>query len=230
MPSIDAPDWQRVVTSVIAMGDVPDAPDWERIVVAPGGQPVGPLPQSIITDWPPDQGFTAWSMTPWICNSTGTTLLNGQVNLGFTKATSTGTISHVYCNITGTVGTRVANENYMGVYTPNLTGGVVSSFTLQATSAAGEMDTLLGTTGLLKCPLTSSVSVVAGDIYYVAMLVRLSAGTCPQSWYNPGVLFGNQLNYPYTITDSSATTTLPPTLAVAGATFGNSYLWYAMGA
>ena len=41
MSATDAPDWQRVVTTVTAAGDVPDAPDWQRIVVGPGGKPVG---------------------------------------------------------------------------------------------------------------------------------------------------------------------------------------------
>jgi hypothetical protein len=39
--STDAPDWERVVTTVLATGDVPDAPDWERIVVGSGGAPIG---------------------------------------------------------------------------------------------------------------------------------------------------------------------------------------------
>jgi len=41
MASLDAPDWQMVVTTVKAAGDVPDAPDWQRIVVNPGAAPVG---------------------------------------------------------------------------------------------------------------------------------------------------------------------------------------------
>ncbi len=41
MSTSDAPDWQQVVTTVSATGDVTDAPDWQRVVVAPGGAPVG---------------------------------------------------------------------------------------------------------------------------------------------------------------------------------------------
>lgn len=41
MTSLDAPDWERIVTTVQAAGDVPDAPDWQRLVVGPGGTPVG---------------------------------------------------------------------------------------------------------------------------------------------------------------------------------------------
>ncbi|WP_343576730.1 hypothetical protein [Mycobacterium sp.] len=40
MTVYDAPDYQKVVTTVTATGPV-DAPDWERVVVGPGGKPVG---------------------------------------------------------------------------------------------------------------------------------------------------------------------------------------------
>lgn len=49
MASNDAPDWERVVTTVEAMGDVPDAPDWQRIVVGEGGAPVGGLTNPMTT-------------------------------------------------------------------------------------------------------------------------------------------------------------------------------------
>lgn len=51
MSATDAPDWQRVVTTVKAAGDVPDAPDWQRVVVAPGGKPVGGGGASTDTYW-----------------------------------------------------------------------------------------------------------------------------------------------------------------------------------
>lgn len=50
----DAPDWQRIVTTLSSAGAVSDAPDWERIVVGPGGVPVGgskiTLLQNLVTE------------------------------------------------------------------------------------------------------------------------------------------------------------------------------------
>lgn len=228
--SLDAPDWQRVVTSVTSTGAVPDAPDWERIVVGPSGTPVAPLPSSIVTDWPPDFGWNGWSLPLWTCNDSISTLLNGKVNLGFCKATTSGSIGHLYFVTTGLWGARVANECYMGLYTPNFTAGIVTSFTLVSSSAAGVLEGLVATQGLIKCPISPAVNVTAGNIYYVGLLVNLSSGSAPQAWYSGNVVVPAGFTYQYTITAGTTSTTLPPTMNVAGATLGADYLFFAMGA
>lgn len=172
--TIDAPDWQRIITTVEAMGDVPDAPDWERIAVAPGGGPVGqvgfagsPFSNYVAI------GYAGLSIDPMIpMANRGPT--GGKLNLfTFTALLST-TVNYITFYV-GEPGTPTANENFVFMY--DWGQATANTYTLLGQSAAGVLEPLIPTNGIVKCPLTSGVPIVAGQQYVMGFLFN---GTTPQ--------------------------------------------------
>lgn len=160
MPALDAPDFQRVVTTVLATGDVPDAPDFQRIVVSPGGTPVGgsgtPAPGNVFTA----AGFTG--ITMWPSAATGSaSVQSGRVYLfAFTPLINTPLFSCNFC--VHTVGVSTANECFVVVYTGGL--GLV------AASATGAADTAFEALGWQQVLFSTTPTLTMGDLYYMGFI------------------------------------------------------------
>lgn len=164
--TIDAPDWQRIVTTVLAAGDVPDAPDWERIVVGPAGVPVGP--GAGFTSYSPyiGAGYIGLTADPYVYTAvTGHNA--GVMSLTMFTALVTGTARFITMWVGGAQSTT-ANENFVALYD---TGQhTAATATLLGASAAGAADVPFATNGLAKIALSSSVPLTAGQNYFAGFL------------------------------------------------------------
>lgn len=169
----DAPDWQRIITTVIATGDVPDAPDWERIVVGPGGAPVGPAPGGSITTPYFAAGYLAVTMDPITAAGTGS---HDDLVLSFTAFSpfESATISHVTA-VTISGAATTTNESFIAIYDSGQT--TAGTATLLAQTAAGACDVPFRNTGVHIIPFASSVALTGGAFYYVAFM---NLGATPQ--------------------------------------------------
>lgn len=182
MTTTDAPDWQRVITTVTSAGAVPDAPDWQRIVVGPGGAPVGGggagevyLPGSL---W----GLAAQTVPWWSANLSGNLgCVVGAVYMTTLNMTNKQTVSNVWVDLAVSFTPNTADANYVGIYEATSPGSMSSDYNLIASSAPGVCDTLFANTGFVKCPLSAPVSLSAAPAtYFVAVLfnsANLSYGT-----------------------------------------------------
>lgn len=194
MSATDSPDWQNVVT-VSTGGPVTDAPDWQEIVVGPGGAPVTVATTS--NDFPPDQGYYGWSGPPYEFPIQDSALSNAELDLVFAKAVVSGTVNNLTLYMTGVGSGFVANKNYMGIYIPVLVGGVPVSLSLLATTAAGVLEGIITTSGIRTIPLSSSLAVTAGQIYYIALTYDQTSGQVPLAVRNTQFLAFPGQNYAY---------------------------------
>lgn len=224
MPSVDAPDWQRIVTTVQATGDVPDAPDWERIVVGPAGVPIGP--GTPINSWSPyaSAGFLGVTGDPIFYVNTGAH--QSQVlSLVMFTALASGTAGHIWAYVTAN-GAGTANENYLCIYDAGQTTPNVA--TKLAQTAAGVCDAPFNSTGMHELALSSGAVLAQGQNYYVGLITNGSnplfvTQTSPQPiWLNPvGV------TYPIRVFSAGPYTTPPGSVAFSATTVtGNAWLFY----
>lgn len=223
--TIDAPDWQRIVTTVQATGDVPDAPDWERIVVGPAGVPIGP--GTPVNAWSPyaAAGFLGLTGDPvFYVNTAGHE--PGVLGLVMFTALATGTAGHVWAYVTAN-GALTANENYLCIYDAGqATAGTATKL---AQTAAGTCDSPFNTTGMHELALSSGASLVQGQNYFVGVINNGSNApifvtqTSPQPiWLNP---VGNA--YPIRCFSPGPYTSPPGSVAFSSlSTTGNTWLFY----
>lgn len=218
MPSIDAPDWQRVIVTVQASGDVPDAPDWERIVVGPGGTPVGPTPGGIsTTSYYYALGYLGLTVDPTVTNATSSHAA-GLVSLNAFTAFASATAGFVTLQV-NSAASVTANQNYVGIYDSGQASA--GRGTLLATSAAGACDAVFNSNGVHKIALSTTVNLVAGQMYYAAFLNN--GGTpgfqnCSLVNPNTGAINPLGTTFPTRYDPAGSFTTLPATAPFAGST------------
>lgn len=171
MADYDAPDWQRIVTTVSAAGVSEDAPDWQRVVVGPSGTPVGggggggtgePTPAA----W----GWSAWTFSPIFGSSTDHFGNIRDVGLALFIPPSDLTIADITfpCSQAGTG--FVTDHNYVGIYETTVSGTSVTALDLVASSAAGAADSTWASAGSTAVALSASYKVSSSKVYYVAQL------------------------------------------------------------
>jgi hypothetical protein len=219
--SLDAPDWQRLLVTVNAAGDVPDAPDWERIAVAPGGQPIGPTPGGGVVSPYYVAGFKALTVDP--ATVTGVTgHATGVVALIVFTPFTTFTVNYVYCIIGGTSG-LTPNENYLGIYDCGQT--TASTYTLLCATAAGVCDTAFATGGYQKIAIHNPVSLSGSENYALALLNNGANPSfdyaAPNNSATPNPL---STNYPFRSFSTATHTTLPTSIAYSAVTLTND-IW-----
>lgn len=222
--SIDAPDWQRIIKTVEAMGDVPDAPDWERIVVGPGGTPV-----TAAAGASPFSPYFAMGMLGVTID--GTTESSGRsptagkpVFQAFT-AGATGTINNIYLYIV-TGASVTTNENFLSIYDWGV--ATANTYTLLGQTPAGDVDAAFKTTGIAQGTLSTGVPVVAGETYVMSILC---GGNYPSITSLDAV--DTHINNPFfpatpISTVSTASHTTPPPTKAYSATTGNQTTWWAL--
>lgn len=216
MSSIDAPDWERLVVTVKAEGDVPDAPDWERIVVGPGGTPVGGTSTSWWTNIYVQAGYGASTIFPFAVDSAAG-ISNDHVCLVPFSPFITFSCGHttMYTNSTAAVS---SNENFLGIYDVGAT--TANTATLLASTATGAIDSEIGVVGTHTYAFSSAVTLTVGVNYYYAILVTSAGGpgfpgvtnSSPNFWNPQGVTF------PITAQSTAVETSLPASIAFSAMT------------
>jgi hypothetical protein len=166
--SLDAPDWQRIITTVTAAGDVPDAPDWQRIVVGSGGTPVGGGSGFSFMGLYATAGFIGVTMDPQIAiNNVG--LLGGTMYLMAFTAMATGPVSNVIVPINGG-STYTANETWVAIY--DFGQALAGHFTLLAQSASGVAAAVWANTGANPVALSTNPTLTQGQTYVAAAVTN----------------------------------------------------------
>jgi len=219
--TIDAPDWQRILTTVEATGDVPDAPDWERIAVAPGGNPIGPTPGGGSLSPYFVAGFKALTVDP-----AAVTQVDGhdEGNIALTVFTpfTTFTVNYVYF-IVGGVSGLTPNENYIGIYDCGVKAA--NTYTLLCATAAGVCDTAFASSGYKKVALTNPVTLSGTSNYALAVLNNGATPSFdfaePNNSATPNPL---STTYPFRSYTNSTFTTLPSSIAYSAVTL-TGVLW-----
>lgn len=211
MSVTDAPDWQRIVTTVQAAGDVPDAPDWQRIVVGPGATPVGGGSGGGLLSTYYNAEFLGVTIDP-----TGTTTSAvpraSSVTFMMFAPFKTATANYIWPNIY-TGGTPTANECFMAIYdTGQATAGYA---TLLGATATGACDVPFSQTGPHKIALATPVALTAGQNYYAAMLNNYSAavGNIYANAINGNAANPLGLTLPFAANSPATYTSLPSSLA-----------------
>lgn len=188
MTSIDAPDWQRVVVTVTAMGDVPDAPDWQRVVVGPSGTPVGGTSgNGLLGPWG-NAGFLGVTIDPGIGPPTQGLLSPNLTVMAFT-ALFTGPVHNVIIPLTSGSAGFTANSTYAGVY--DMGQASAGNMTLLCTSASGAAATAWANQGSVPVAMTTNPTLTAGQSYAIGVQVVGAGLSCfgpdPQGSYtSPG--------------------------------------------
>jgi hypothetical protein len=224
MTTPDAPDWEHIVQTVEATGDVPDAPDWERIVVGPGGTPVGPSPGGGVISLYYQAGFIGLTVDPAAVQSnSGHT--EGVVGLITFTALATAEANYVYAIMAGGA-SCTADENFVGIYDQgNITA---DTFTLLAATATGVCDTPFADGGIQKLALSSSASLTEGLNYAVGFLNNGGAPTfCSASVTIEQACNPLGTTYPFRVFLAAPNTSLPHTIAYSATSLTNNvWLWY----
>ena len=215
MPN-DAPDYQRVLnTTTTAMSD---APDWEEVAVGPGGGAIGTAGGATVPHWPPDQNYAGETWDLALATNRGSVSVVGGLLLSGVKWVQSRTVNDVVSFWSGTDPSPTPNQNYLAVYTPTLTSGVLTALTLVASTSAGTLDPFLVLAGQQVVPLSGSLSVRAGQWYYVGPLIHkdpapnfvLAAGNPDNNKtsyvYPPGLYFGSGYSAPPASVDLTSTT------------------------
>lgn len=217
MPTVDAPDWQRVVQTVTTTGAVPDAPDWQRIVVGPGGQPAGPLQGGGILTPYYLRGFYGITCDPEVATQTvGHT--QGQIAFVIFSALATFTANFIWAIVGGTGG-LTPNENFVGIYDSGQ--ATPSTLTLLGKSAVGACDTAFATTGVKKIAISPGVACTAGQNYMLAFLNNGASPSFPLSETSPssGLAVNPEgLTFPYRSISTATFTALPSSIAFSALT------------
>lgn len=214
MSSIDAPDWQRIVQTVEAAGDVPDAPDWERIVVGPGGTPTGPVQGGGILTPYYQRGFYGITCDPAIVTQF-VAHATGNLALVIFSALTNFTANNIWA-IVGAGSGLTTNQNYVAIYDTGQ--ATANTFTRLAVSAAGVCDTAFAHSGVQKIPLSSGVALTSGQSYMLAFLNNSSSTppSFPLSETSPSsgaAVNPEGLTFPYRAVMSGTQTSMPSTIA-----------------
>lgn len=168
----DAPDWQEIV-SIKPSGGVLDAPDWQRIRTGPNGtSPVtasGASPYSVYAS----QGFIGLTMDPY-CHTQFFAQTAGKVCFYAFTAMATAKIGHIMVQV-GTAATPTAHENFIMLFDWGET--TAGTYTLLGQTAVGAIDAGLAAGGEVIGALSTSVSVTAGKVYAVGVLINGSVAS-----------------------------------------------------
>ena len=215
MSQYDAPDWQRVVTTVTAAGVSTDAPDWQRVVVGPSGAPVGggggggdgrATPAAF--------GWTGWTAALVDVTNSDHAANIRDVALAQFVAPSALTVSNVtwYCTTAGSG--FVADHNYVGIYLATVSGMTVTALDLVASSAAGAADNAWTVAGFTAVPLSASYKMTSGDVYYLAQLWDSGSSSSRPYFGSAGITSGLEPSgMPWAwVQTGNATTSLPSSL------------------
>jgi hypothetical protein len=117
-----------------------------------------PVPGGV---WHPfDLGFMAWAYDP-AATTNSTLTVSGTVYLARVILRSAQTVSKLSVGITTAAATVTANENFLGLYN--------SAGTLVASTAAGTLDTLITSAGILTASVSTPYAAPVGS-YWVAFL------------------------------------------------------------
>lgn len=182
MSQYDCPDYEHIVTIVTGSG-VTDCPDWQEQVVGPGGGTIPGVTSS--NDWAPgDFGLKGWNINPFVLGAgAAQSIYTGTLQLFPIKIATTGTITNIGFTYFGSGVTYTAHENFVGIYTTTFTNGVAGTFTQQASSAAGALETALAFgPGMVFTALSSPYSVTAGTVIWAALLVNWTGATDAYYW------------------------------------------------
>ena len=161
----DAPDWERVVTT-ISGGSVSDAPDWQRTVTGPGAAPIGSGGSPQFTQWnEPAQVAVSY---PFVLVDAVFTFATNVVQLSLVIARSSVSVSTAWFYLQGfSTNDSTPADNLIGLY--SVPGGANPTATLIAQGTIGSL--LLGnrTLGYNAVDFTSAVDVTAGLPYYIGI-------------------------------------------------------------
>lgn len=217
MASLDAPDWEKIVTTVAAAGDVPDAPDWQRVVVGPGAVPVGGGGGTSALGRYAAFGILGVSAEPLIFNG-AVGHAGGNITLQAFAALATGTAKHFYTPLNTGSSSFTPNENYVGIYDAGQ--ATAGTATLLASSAAGAAEAAWTPPQQVSViSLGTGAALTGGQMYYMALL---NNGANPafyettQSAVVQSNVFGT--NPPFTCSTTATHTTLPGTIAFSATT------------
>lgn len=214
MSVTDSPDWQNVVT-IRSGGTVTDAPDWSEVVTGPGGTPVGPTPGGGPYTIYFNLGFKAITLDPMAAQSS---VGRPAGRIDMTMFSPFVTFSCTQVTWPTYLGSAVtANQNFIGIYdTGQHTAGTA---TLLAQTAVGACDTPFATTGTHTLPFTSSVTLTAGQNYYITPLNNGGTpGFVNGSADNPYSLNPLGLAPPVVAFLNGPNTTLPATVLISSLT------------
>jgi len=168
----DAPDFQEIV-HIQTGGALSDAPDWQRNVTGPGGGIV----QGFAGDgWVPQTyGIGAWTFPPYVPQVNSAALTRGTLFLTLLPIGATCTVSQVEVLVTTAQATPTTNENFIGIY--ELDYAVGTQYNLRASTAAGIMDTGFSAANHNLYTFSSSVTLTAGNVYWIAVLCNGSSNS-----------------------------------------------------
>ena len=217
--TIDAPDWQRIITTVAATGDVPDAPDWERIAVGPGGTPVGPAPGGGIISVYYNAGFVGVTVDPNAAVNTSNHT-EGVVALTIFSALATVAATGLTFLVYG--GDAVtANQNFLGIYDVGQT--TAGHATLLGATAAGVCDTPFANTGLHTVNFSSPIPLIEGESYYVGLLNNGGIPGFPEAQPpQQQIINPLGLTYPFRAFLPAPNTVFPSSIAFSALTLNNT--------
>ncbi len=136
----------------------------------------------------PNFGFIGWTFPPFLRPTRLLARRRAALPYRSSFCVTSGTIGHVYFQMLSAGATITATENYLGLYTPNFSGGVISSATLQATSTMGALDSYLTNTNTwVGLSVSPGLTVTAGEpIFAACRSLPLASRTIPGSlWANP---------------------------------------------
>lgn len=213
MASNDAPDWERVVVTVEATGDVPDAPDWERIVVGSGGTPIGGggVGTSLIQPFV-NAGFLGVTMHPYT-GIGGASLLGGTLYIMPFAASATATVNNVLLAVaTGT--SLTSTTTIAGIY--DWGEATAGTMTLLCASASGAAATVWASSGIHPVAMSTHPTLTAGKTYAVA--VQIGGGPLPVEGLTlSGISTGGLATFPIGASLGGSATTLPGTITFLSA-------------
>jgi hypothetical protein len=245
----DAPDWDRIV-NIVAGPALTDAPDWERIVVGPGGTGIGGGGGSVPSIlYPPDLGYIGWSSDPLVATNIGTGLnfdgssTGGYIFFTMVKAVKAGTVTNLGAYVVHASTHTVANGSALGLYSVAYgVDGVPSSVSLLGSTGSGALGTAVASTGQTFVALSSGVTVTAGGLYFVGMLMIPTAGSVTGvTWAQGAIVPANGFRPFYAnsyqdiankgllcaVSNANTYTSLPAAPALAAASTPDGFPWWA---
>ncbi|HWD97324.1 MAG TPA: hypothetical protein VG246_12960 [Acidimicrobiales bacterium] len=185
-----------------------------------------------VSNKPQDFGYLGWSIDPAEGSGGSTNPTAGFVYLIRFRCTSTGTLGHVFFDVSSGGTLATANENFIGLYdTGQASAGVA---TLLGTSA--DQSSNFDTGALYDVALTpqaaGSLNLVAGQDYFFAILCNNTGGSPSfqgasynRSLTNAGL---TQLNLRQAYFSTGGKTALPTTIAQANIALATANTLFAM--
>lgn len=180
----------------------------------------------------PDHGYLGWAYPPLLAEAPAEVFEgNGSPTYTAVRCVESGDVGHIVIGVPSGLTIPTATENYVGLYSATIVGGALTALTQLGVSASGVADAPFGLNNqTISVALAAPVAVVAGTIYYVAIL---SNGTGSFEIYQVANADSAGIKeasvYPNLLgSTASGVTTLPAGEVAAGLSAANYSQWCAI--